>query len=390
MKQKLSIGTYVTVWSLVIGLVTVGYLTLVNWLIDLVWQKTPLGLPWAGKIFIICLTGGLTIGLLNKFLGDYPLTIAEVLTQSRRDGHINYHVWWKSFILGLTVLAAGGSVGPEASATVLVASLMNWLGDRWRLAHFTHANIWTSRLSSEKMVNLPAWHTMFASKKRQKGIVFLLTLVAIVGLAIMLKIFPEEGVFGIHLRSIAWQWSTLWAVVPAILVGLFFGWLFVKSGALFSKLIQPNWSPIIKAVLFGLLLALAGLLSKDALFSGEFRIVPFIKEALSLSPAYLLLVAFIKLITTNLGFFMGWRGGTIFPAIFSSLAIGSALAMIMPGTMQVTAAIVLAVSVTVILRRPLLTAILLILLVSIYLAPLILAACYFTAWLLKKFPVLKP
>jgi H+/Cl- antiporter ClcA len=368
-----------------------GYLTLVNWCIDAVWKHAKLGLPWAGKVFVICLTGGLIIGLLNKFLGDYPLTIAEVLTQTRQEGHLDYHNWWKSFVLGLTVLASGGSVGPEASATVLTASMINWVGDRWRLAHFTdHFKLWTGSLKKEKLSALPRFHEMFASKRQQKLITTLLTLVGVVGLAIVLKIFPEEGVFGIHLRQIDWAWSSCWAILPALMVGFVFGWLFVKSGSLFAKIIQPNWSPIIKAVVFGLLLACAGLFSQDALFSGEFRIVPFAKEAMFLPPLYLICVAFIKLITTNFGFFMGWRGGTIFPAIFSSAAIGSALALIMPGSFQVTAAIVLSVSVTVILRRPLLTAILLILLVSIYLAPLVLVTCYLTAWIMKKFPILQP
>lgn len=391
MKHKLGISLYITIWSFIIGLVLGGYLTLVNWVINLVWQQNHPYLPWKFQVFLVCLLGGLVIGCLNKCLGDYPLTIQQVLTQTHQAGGIDYHSWWKSFLLGLTVLAAGGSIGPEASGTVLIASMVNWLGDRWRLTHFNSSfQIWTSRMKRNRLSSTPPFHKIFTDKRRQQLITTVLIIVGTAGLAVMLKIFPEAGVFGIHFRPIPWQAATLWSVIPAILVGLFFGWLFVKGGALFSRVIQPNWSPILKALVFGLLLALAGLISKDALFSGEFRIVPFTKEAFSLAPAYLLVVAFLKLLTTNLGFFMGWRGGTIFPAIFSSLAIGAALALVMPGTAQITAVIVLSVSVTVILRRPLLTAILLIFLVSIYLAPLVLVACYFTAWLLKKVPALQP
>ena len=130
--------------------------------------------------------------------------------------------------------------------------------------------------------------------------------------------------------------------------------------------------------------------SKDILFSGEFSIVPFAHYSLRLAPGFLIALAFIKVLVTNLGFALGWRGGTIFPAIFSSLAIGATLAQFLPWMPKLTASLVVATAITVILEKPLISAIVLILLLPIQFSIFILLICVLTNWILKKIPVLKP
>lgn len=89
-----------------------------------------LPVPSQALPFFICIPFGFIIGILIKRLGSYPLTIEEVLMSVKQEGKINYHNWWKSLTLGLISLAAGGSIGPEASTTVLGSGMVNWLGDR--------------------------------------------------------------------------------------------------------------------------------------------------------------------------------------------------------------------------------------------------------------------
>lgn len=124
---KINIGIYAIIWSLIIGILTAGYLNLVNWVINIIWNEF-FSSPTEFKTwypFIICLPFGFLIGFLSHKLGNYPLTIEEVLTKVRMRGKLDYHNWWKSFTLGLLVLGAGGSVGPEASTTVLTSSMIN-------------------------------------------------------------------------------------------------------------------------------------------------------------------------------------------------------------------------------------------------------------------------
>lgn len=137
------------------------------------------------------------------------------------------------------------------------------------------------------------------------------------------------------------------------------------------------------------MLAFNSLLTGDILFSGEFRIVPFTHEAFGLSISFLLIIALVKAIMTNLGFAIGWRGGTIFPAIFASVAVSVACAMVLPGDMHINAVVVLATSLTVILEKPILTIIVLVLLIAIELAPVVVVVCFLTGFLIKKIPQIR-
>ncbi len=147
-------------------------------------------------------------------------------------------------------------------------------------------------------------------------------------------------------------------------------------------------SPIIKATIWGIVLALLTLITSYALYSGEFQIVPFVHQALQISPLFLLVIAVIKTLSTNIGFSLGWRGGKIFPSIFASVAVGAAIAQFsiaqfLPIMPVMCVAITVSASIAVILGKPLLTAILLILLLPIELAPVILVSAYLAACLTK-------
>lgn len=126
-KLKVNILIYTSIWCLLIGAATAAYLDLVNWIIHFFWHFLPTvcHLPKLWIPLIICLPLGLVIGVLNKKLGNYPLTIGNVLNEIHTNGRIQYRDWWKNFTLGLLVLGGGGDIGPEASTTVLTAGMVN-------------------------------------------------------------------------------------------------------------------------------------------------------------------------------------------------------------------------------------------------------------------------
>lgn len=385
MKNKINIGIYSILVCLIIGIITAAYLNLINWLIQLVWSNY-LKQPQANWIypFMVCVPFGLIIGFLNKKLGNYPLTIEEVLEQVRSQGKINYHNWWKSILLGLLALSGGASIGPEASTTVLTGSMINWLGDRIRWATKFKRNIWLRRMDSDELKQSPNFTNLFKKKWQSKITIIVLTIIGILGAALVFKLFPEEGVFGIHHRTIHWAWINLATAAPTLVIGFLFGWLFIKLENWFAVMVNVRGGKIFQALIFGFLLALTALFSKDVMFSGEFRIVPFTEQTYSFSIIYLIILAFLKAVMSNLGFVMGWRGGTIFPAIFASLALGIAAARVLPGDPRINAVIVLTASVTVILGKPILTTILLMLLVSIELTPVILVVSLLTNFVRSK------
>lgn len=384
--RKVSNAIYAIFWSIIIGMVTAGYLNLINWIIQLIWghfiaagAQRNIWYP-----FLVCIPFGFLIGFLNDKLGEYPLTIGQVLLSVKKTGKINYHEWWKTAVIGLSALGAGGSIGPEASTTVIVSSMINWLGDRLRWATHFDKNIWFARMSADELEKSPRFGTLFHNDRVRKVIITLLTITGIAGAAFIFKLFPEEGVFGIHNRVVHWSWISLVNVIPALIVGLAFGYFFVHLENWFSVLVNVRLPKFWQGGIFGLILALSSLISVDMLFSGEFRIVSFSEKMLGISVVFLLVMGIGKAIVTNLGFVMGWRGGTIFPAIFCSVAIGGALAQLLPGDPRITIVIVLTTSLMVILKNAPITIILLVLLISIQLAPIVIAISVIMAWLQKK------
>lgn len=198
------------------------------------------------------------------------------------------------------------------------------------------------------------------------------------------KLFPQEGVIGIHTRPIHWQWQGWLVVLPAMVAGWIFGWLFVKIGQLSQKYLNDQLHPIINGFLGGVILAVATMFSHDILFSGEFSIQGVARRCLTMSPWFLLMFALIKATVTNVDFSLGWRGGTIFPAIFSSLAIGALTAHYLSWMPRLTVTITVTTAITIILERPLLTAILMWLLLPIQFAPIVLCIAYLINYLNRK------
>lgn len=389
-KKRINIFTFSGIWSFIIGILTALYLNVINYIIDFIWEyfnhhaHSPLHTVYP---FLICIPMGIIIGILVKKLGAYPLTIEEVLHSVRSTGKLDYHSWWKSLTLGLLSLGAGGSIGPEASTTVISSGMINWLGDKIRIisSHY-HGwiHFWQVGISKDELASSPKFSELFKSKNHKKWFIISNILIGLFGTILIFKLFPEEGAFGIHKRAIIWSWSILrYGIIP-ILAGIIFAYFFLYLEKVFTKLESWKLSPIFKAILWGLVLSSLTLITDYALFSGEFHIVPFSKTAISYSPLFLLLIALIKTISTHAGFALGWRGGKIFPAIFASVAVGAAVAQFIPIQPAITVSLAVVSSITIILEKPLLTAILLIFLLPIYLAPLIFITAYLVM-LLHKF-----
>ena len=216
-KDRLNLGLYATFWSFVIGLATASYLNLVNWLIELVWHSYLHGDNGLG--LWVCGLGGAVIGWLNRRWGDYPWTIEQVLSKVRIHGWLDYHQWWKSMVLGLLVLSCGGSIGPEATTTVLTSSMVNWFGDRLRWGTGQPArHLWTGRMNPVQLKRAPRFFALFSSKAERRVTVTGLTIIGVVGAGIIFKLFPEKGAFGIHHQVIQWAPANLWTWFPAVLV----------------------------------------------------------------------------------------------------------------------------------------------------------------------------
>lgn len=274
-------------------------------------------------MWIVCLPLSLIIGLIQKYVGKFPLTIAEILREVRIKGHFNYRQWWKILSAGLLILGAGASVGPEASASGLVAGMVYWLGCRYKFirdleSSLRHQSYWkqicitcTKRLFT--IGQQKSFNQYFDNVYQRKLFYWRYTIIGLIGFFGYFHFFPQEGVIGFHHPNIIWHGQGI--------LEYFQHWPLVGYLALYL-------SKLVNSVTGGSLLIIASQYNKDVLFSGEFNIIPFVHSSLKLAPLYLVGLALLKTLVTNVGFALGWRGRTIFPAIFSSLAIGAALAQL--------------------------------------------------------------
>lgn len=82
--------------------------------------------------FFVCLLGGLLIGLYEKMTGTKTDDLNQVMAKVKQDGRYPYDNLGKLSLAALLPLLFGGSIGPEAGLTGVIAGLCSWVGDRMR------------------------------------------------------------------------------------------------------------------------------------------------------------------------------------------------------------------------------------------------------------------
>ena len=106
-------------------------LFIMNLGISAVWDRVPI---YLGEFYpvIVCLIGGVVIGLFAERFGDYPDTLPQVMAKVKEDGRYEYHDLGAMSVGAILPLVFGGSVGPEAGLTGVIAAVCTWVGDRMR------------------------------------------------------------------------------------------------------------------------------------------------------------------------------------------------------------------------------------------------------------------
>lgn len=390
---------YSILLGFLVGITAGAYLILVNFLINLVWKTVPnvFNISTIYYPLIVCGLGGILIGLLQRKNGNYPRTMVEVIGEYKQTGKIKYtNEIRKNFFHAIPVLTLGASVGPEAALSGILGGLVNWVGDRLRL----------TLERREELVNMgigailsTVFYAPFAGIgkafdeptrdfriKGRKIFVYAVTILSgVVGFYLINHVLPHESSFGIHFRrSINWTWQGFALIPVAIVVGVLFGMLFNNLGKWSQRLTMNNQKTVLWAILGGLIIGTAGIISPYLMFSGEVQLLGFSRDAVSQSALFLIFIAIGKAFVTNFCFSLGWRGGMIFPAIFSSAAAGFALSVLLPFTPAILVSVTIASSLTYIMRQPGVVAGLLLLLLPIEVFPIIIVVCYLTNYLLKS------
>lgn len=353
------------------GAVVWIFCALMNIGIELIWNYLPnaLHLPFFYPI-VFCVLGGLILGLFQHKFGIYPETLTKVMQRVGKEHRYPYNNIWVIFFAALLPLIFGASIGPEAGLTGAIAGLCTWIGDRFKYAGKETKNlaqIGTAATLSVVFGAAPLFGLLSPLElsgenseniipKTSKIIIYLSAILGALfsfgGLNVLLPFsegFPRfDSPANVGTNEILW-------LIPIAFIGVLAGLLYFVAVKLVNAFFGLFKSSIIGKALFGgLLLGLGGCLLPYTMFSGEHQMGILMTDWQQIGFWILLLTGIIKLFMVNICVSSGFRGGNIFPVVFSGVSIAYALALVLPVDPIFTVTILTASLTGTVMRKPLL------------------------------------
>ena len=307
----------------------------------------------------------------------------------------------KTFIIVLCAfvpLIFGASVGPEAGLTGVVVGLCYWVGDKLRFAgsqlgSFTSlgisavlgvlfgsplfgitADIEPKTDDKAETVVLPKPFEIFGKITAVSGgllVYFLLGQIFGSGMSFTQLAVGEITNFDRLLG------------IPFILLGVILGMLYAGfrklSYLLFEKLSKTKLLTFLSTVLGGLMLGIIGTILPMTMFSGEEEISEIAETYMQYAPAMLIITGVAKLFLTSFCIESGLKGGNLFPMIFSGVAIGYGISMLVGSSPTMTIATITAALLAVNMRKPLAVSLLLLLCFPVRVIPWMIIASFISA-----------
>ena len=290
---------------------------------------------------IICAVGGLFIGLLEKKTRQRLPDLEEVIEEISTKKRLNYKRIPVTVLRAFLPLAFGGSIGPEAGLTNIIAEICSWIGDRFKMAKNQMDNFAEIGASAAltAIFGAPLYGlvlpftneekketTLSDGRKPSKRIKILIYITAIVGgFSVMLLLsYFFGGMEGLpRFERISWHPFDFLKTIPLSLAGMLAGWIFLgfnkitkKTSTLFGE------NVLIRAILCGIVLGAIGIAVPYSMFSGETQLGELMSSWGSMAGIFLILTGIAKLFVTPLCINFGWVGGSIFPIIFAGVSIG--------------------------------------------------------------------
>lgn len=328
---------------------------------------------------IVCVLGGLLIGLYSKHTGIEPEDLNVVMAKVKETGRYDYSHIGKLSLAALLPLLFGGSVGPEAGLTGVIAGLCTWVGDRMRRfgSDFRALTIAGTQAALTAVFTAPLYGFVaplsgtadgargeegITLPKAQKAVVYLCAIAGALSAFLVLgQLFGESSGLP-RFDAVEVGSYELALLLPLALAGMACGWVFhaVNKGTLSLSEAMGN-RLVAKAVLAGIILAVCGMALPFTMFAGESQ-AHYLMEGYSAIPAVALIATgFVKCALTPTCLNLGWHGGHFFPVIFSGVSLGYGFALLTGAAPAFCVAACTSALMGAVMRQPIMAALLLML-----------------------------
>ena len=323
--------------------------------------------------FFVCLVGGLLIGLYEKVTGAKTDDLNQVMAKVKQDGRYPYDNLGKLSIAALLPLLFGGSIGPEAGLTGVIAGLCSWVGDRMRRfgAEFRELTLLGTQAALTALFTAPVFgfvaplagsadgqddssdEITIKLPKAQKTVVYGFAIAGGLGAYLLLGQLMGGGMGMPRFEAAEMGSLELTWLIPLTLVGMVCGWLFFVSEHASEALAHAiGERPVVKAMLAGLALAACGTVLPFTMFAGETQADVLMETYLTIPAGVLIATGLVKAMLTPALINLGWRGGHFFPVIFSGVSLGYGFALLTGADPVFCVAVCTASTMGAVMRQP--------------------------------------
>jgi chloride channel protein, CIC family len=371
-----------TVLGIISAVITFVFIVVVNAGQELIWEQAAHAVGVSPAVFtlLICTLGGLLVGVLVRIFGDHSGIFAEMMVEFGKTGRFNYRHAPGIVITALASLISGGSLGPEAPLADACGSLGTWVSDKLKLDERNTRSLGFSGLSGmlAAFITSPFGGALLGLESARAGADYAWSLFPSLvssSFATIAFVLLSGSFFGTLYQFPDYQpqLRDLLLAVPLGLVGALAGAIFVVGFGYLRDIMRPlKQHVVVRGLIGGLGLGIAGALLPLTLFSGEAETAEVIHRASEIGALMLIVLALVKLLVTTLCLATGYKGGYIFPTLFAGAALGMAAHLIFPQIPEAVAvAATLAGAMVATMKAPIFSALFVMTLVQNETAPVI-------------------
>ncbi|MBQ3404852.1 MAG: chloride channel protein [Oscillospiraceae bacterium] len=379
---RLRVAGFALVCGASMGVLLWLYMKLISSGTHLVWDLGPGDMDRRLYTLLVCLCGGLVIGLMHVLFGNYPETMEEAFARLRRDRRSPYHKIFINAFTALMPLILGGSVGPMAGLTSMVISLMYWSEDWMRCLNYTLVTKGGSdtEFLGELFSREPPEHSDIPVEPPSRAALLWTLLIgaAAAAFALMCAFFGGAlQLLRVPMHSVGAQEISFIPFLLAIGFGLGWLYLYIRKGMrLFFGEMKKRGKHVRCGLIGGACLGIVGVLAPMCMFSGQNETMELLGGYTGVSTLTLIVMGFVKLVLINICIESGWKGGHWFPVVFACMSFGIALGRVF-GIDPIFACIMLSgIILTMIQRIPVPMAVSLLTCFPLRALPWLLLACF--------------